>query len=498
MTRALLLSVFVIATCGLVYELLAGTIASYLLGDSVTQFSTIIGTYLFSMGVGSWLAKFVRQRLIAQFIQIEILVGFLGGISAAVFFVTFAEIAAFRVVLYAWVVMIGIGVGMEIPLLLRILKDQLQFSDLVSKVLSIDYLGALVASLLFPLWLVPQVGLVRASFLFGILNVGVALWACRLFRAQIGPNGILPIQAAAVLVVLCGGFAASDAITDHAEGGLYSDEVIYAKTTSYQRIVLTRGKQDLRLHLNGHLQFSSFDEYRYHEALVHPGLASVARPDRVLVLGGGDGLAVREILRDPRVKSVTLVDLDPGMTTLFRDHAELSRLNDGALRDPRVAVVNDDAFLWIDRPGEPFDFVVVDFPDPSNFSVGKLYTTAFYRRLRARLAPGGIAVVQSTSPLFARQAFWCVDATLQSAGFVTAPYHAYVPSFGEWGFVIAGEAPFRVPDAFPPGLKFLNATVARSLFEFPDDMKRVAVEPNRLNNQMLVHYYDEEWRKLQD
>ncbi len=227
-------------------------------------------------------------------------------------------------------------------------------------------------------------------------------------------------------------------------------------------------------------------------------LAAVARPGRTLVLGGGDGLAVRELLRDPRVQSVTLVDLDPGMTSLFRDHAELSRLNGGALRDPRVTIVNDDAFLWVDRATDRFDFVVVDFPDPSNFSVGKLYTTAFYRRLRARLAPGGIAVVQSTSPLFARQAFWCVDTTLQSAGFVTAPYHAYVPSFGEWGFVIAGEAPFRVPEAFPSGLKFLNATIARSLFEFPDDMKPVAVEPNRLNNQMLVHYYDEEWRKLQD
>jgi spermidine synthase len=496
-TPALLASVFVIATCGLVYELLAGTIASYLLGDTITQFSTVIGVYLFSMGLGSFASRFIARRLVARFIEVEVLVGLFGGFSAAGLFLAFADLGAFRVVLYFWVVLIGVLVGLEIPLLLRILKDQLQFHDLVSKVLSLDYLGALVASLIFPLWLVPKLGLVRASFLFGIANVAVALAGCRVFRAHLGPARGLRALALAALVALGTGFALADEITGLAEEKLYADEVIFAKMTPYQRIVLTREREDVRLYLNGHLQFSSFDEYRYHEALVHPGLAAVARPERVLVLGGGDGLAVREILRDPRVREVTLVDLDPAMTALFRDHAALAALNGGALRDPRVHIVNEDAFVWLGRDDAPrFDFIVADFPDPSSFSVGKLYTTAFYRLLRRRLAPDGAAVVQSTSPLFARQSFWCVAKTIESAGFETAPYHVYVPSFGEWGFVLATRVRYRPPARYPPGLRFLNAEVTRSLFEFPDDMKPVPVEVNRLDNQVLVHYYDAEWRKL--
>jgi spermidine synthase len=496
LTVPLLVSVFVIATCGLVYELLAGTIASYLLGDSVTQFSTIIGAYLFSMGVGSYLAKYVTRGLVARFIQVEILVGLLGGASSTILFFAFQEIAAFRVVLYTLVGIIGALVGMEIPLLLRILKDQLQFHDLVSKVLSLDYLGALVASIVFPLWLVPKVGLVRASLIFGIANVLVALWACRLFRDILPSAKFLAAEAIGALVLLGIGFAAADRITDLSEAHLFSDEVIYSKTTPYQRIVMTRDRDDVRLYLNGHLQFSSFDEYRYHEVLVHPGLASVAKPDRVLVLGGGDGLAIREILRDPRVGTITLVDLDPGMTSLFRDHPTISQLNGLSLRHPKVTIVNADAFIWLKEAPDRYDFIVVDFPDPSNFSLGKLYTTTFYTELRKHLAEGGAAVVQSTSPLFARQSFWCIATTMRSSGFTVTPCHVYVPSFGEWGFMLATHGPFTLPASYPAGLKFLNPSTAATLFDFPDDMKPVPAEINRLNNQVLVHYYDAEWRKL--
>ncbi len=496
MRHALLVSVFVVATCGLVYELVAGTVASYLLGDTVTQFSTIIGAYLFSMGIGSYLSRFVGKGLVARFIQIEIIVGILGGFSSAVLFVAFGTIPSFRLVLYAIVALIGIGVGMEIPLLLRILKDQLQFKDLVSQVLSLDYIGALAASLLFPLWLVPHVGLVRTSFLFGMANVAVALWATWLFREHVPSCRFLRVQAAAGMAFLVGGFAWSAAISDFVEDRLFADEIILSKTTPYQKIVVTREGDDIRLWLNGHLQFSSLDEYRYHEALVHPGLAAVADPKRVLVLGGGDGLAVREILKDPRVEQVQLVDLDPAMTQLFRDHRELHRLNGGSLRSAKVSIVNADAFVWLDRNREAFDFVVVDFPDPTNFSLSKLYTVGFYRVLRARLAPGGLAVIQSTSPMFARKSFWCIEATLRSAGLQPAPYHAYVPSFGEWGFIIASREPFRLPDRFPDGLRFVSASSVKTFFEFPPDMAAVPVQPNRLNHQVLVQYYDSEWKEI--
>ena len=500
MARALFVSVFVIATCGLIYELLASTIASYLLGDSVTQFSTIIGVYLFAMGIGSYLAKFIVRRLVAWFIQIEILVGLIGGFSSLGLFLAFAEVEAFRLVLYGWVFVTGTLVGMEIPLLLRILEGQLQFSELVSRVLSLDYLGALAASLLFPLWLVPQVGLMRSAFVFGAANLLVALWACRVLLPEGKLGRRLWWQALVGLVILLAGVAASDHLTHFTEESLYDDAVIFATSTPYQRIALTRAGSEVRLYLNGHLQFSSFDEYRYHEALVHPALGSVEQPRRVLVLGGGDGLAVREVLRHASVEEVVLVDLDPEMTRLFRDRDDFAALNDFALRSERVRVENADAFVWLEAyreaGGEPFDGIVIDFPDPSSYSLGKLYSTTFYRRLMPHLALGGVAVIQSTSPLFARRSFWCIVETVRAVGLDATPLHAYVPSFGEWGFVIATRGAYSAPDRYPEGLRFLTPQVAGGLFEFPKDMAPLEVEVNRLNDQRLVRYYDSEWSRL--
>ena len=491
-TVALLFSVFAIATCGLIYELLAGTIASYMLGDSVTQFSIIIGVYLFSMGLGSYLSRYFRRDLIAVFIQIEILVGLIGGLSSFVLFLAFAQVDSFRVVLYSWVTVTGILVGLEIPFVLRILKDQFPFSDLISKVLSLDYLGGLVASLLFPLWLVPQVGLMRSSFVFGVLNLLVAIWTCHLFREQ-HRRPMLTVQAYFVLVLLLAGVAFSEVLLDFSEQGLYRDPVIFARTSRYQRIVVTQAQGEMRLFLNGDLQFSSLDEYRYHEALVHPGLAAVVSPRQVLVLGGGDGMAVREVLKDQRVQHVTLVDLDPTMTDLFTDHYLFAALNNYALRSPRVDVVNADAFVWLEESTSRYDFIVVDFPDPSNYSLGKLYTTTFYRRLAAHLAEDGIAAIQSSSPLMARRAFWCIVETVRMAGLDATPYHVAVPSFGEWGYVIASHKPFQIPDRFPHNLRFLNLLITPTLFMFPTDMQEVPVEVNRLNNQILVRYQKEDW-----
>ena len=491
-TVTLLFSVFAIATCGLIYELLAGTIASYMLGDSVTQFSTIIGVYLFSMGLGSYLSRYFRRDLIAVFIQIEILVGLIGGFSSFVLFLAFAQVDSFRVVLYSWVTVTGILVGLEIPFVLRILKDQFPFSDLISKVLSLDYLGGLVASLLFPLWLVPQVGLMRSSFVFGVLNLLVAIWTCHLFREQ-HRRPMLTVQAYFVLVLLLAGGAFSEVLLDFSEQGLYQDPVIFAHSSRYQRIVVTHAQGEMRLFLNGDLQFSSLDEYRYHEALVHPGLAAVASPRQVLVLGGGDGMAVREVLKDRRVQHVTLVDLDPTMTDLFTDHYLFAALNNYALRSSRVDVVNADAFVWLEESTSRYDFIVVDFPDPSNYSLGKLYTTTFYRRLAAHLAEDGIAAIQSSSPLMARRAFWCIVETVRMVGLNATPYHVAVPSFGEWGYVIASHKPFQIPDRFPDNLRFLNLLITPSLFTFPTDMQEVPVEVNRLNNQILVRYQKEDW-----
>jgi spermidine synthase len=492
-SAVLFLSVFLIAACGLIYELIAGTLASYLLGDSVLQFSTVIGSYLFAMGIGSWLSRYIGRGLVARFITIELMVGVVGGFSSAILFQAFAWTQSFRLVLYLLVIAIGTLVGLEIPLLMRILRERFQFRELVAHVLTFDYLGALGASLLFPLLLVPRLGLVRSAVLFGMINAGVALWSTFIFRAQLGRPGLLRGMCAVVLIALAAGMAGADRIAAAADENLYADEVILARNTRYQRIVLTRWKDDLRLFLNGHLQFSSRDEYRYHEALVHPGLAAVPGARRVLVLGGGDGLAVREILKYPQVEQVTLVDLDPAMTDLFRSHATLTRINAGSLNSLRVRIINADAFPWLDSNQDSFDFVIVDFPDPTNYSLGKLYTTAFYRLLARHISQSGFVVVQSTSPLFARQSYWCIVETLKQAGLRAWPYHVYVPSFGEWGFVLAGTRPYETPSVLPNGLRFLAAHQLAGLFEFPTDMLPVPVEANRLNDQILVRYYDQEW-----
>ena len=436
----LFLSVALIAACGLIYELVAGTLASYLLGDSVFQFSTVIGSYLFAMGVGSYLSRFISRGLVARFISIELMVGLVGGFSSAALFLAFAYTQGFQLILYAVVIAIGVLVGLEIPLLMRILKNRLEFRELVAHVLTFDYLGALAASLLFPILLVPKLGMVRSALLFGLINAGVALWSTYLFREELGARRLLRASCVVVLAVLGAGMAGAERITQAADNNLYADEVIFARDTRYQRIVLTKWKDDVRLFLSSHLQFSSRDEYRYHEALVHPGLASLPGARRVLVLGGGDGLALREILKYPDVESITLVDLDPEMTRLFSTHPYLVTLNQHSLTNPRVHVINADAFVWLDRSSDSFDFVVVDFPDPTNYSLGKLYTTAFYRLMAKHLSVQGLAVVQSTSPLFARQSYWCIVETLKQAGLRTYPYHLYVPVVRRMGFRARGIA----------------------------------------------------------
>ncbi len=488
---ALLASAFVVATCGLIYELLAGTLASYLLGDSITQFSTVIGTYLFAMGVGAWCSRYVRTGELAVFVRVEVLIAAIGGGSTALLFLLFDRVQDFRLPLYGLVLVIGALVGLEIPLLMRILKDRLEFGDLVAKVLTFDYVGALAASLLFPLLLVPHLGLIRTGFLFGLFNAAVAI-ALVLMLPGRRLRGEL-VAAAIVSAALLAGFVASERIERTAEVAAYGDPIIYARATPYQRIVLTKRADDLRLYLNGNLQFSSRDEYRYHEALVHVPLSRVPRLHDVLVLGGGDGLALREILKYPAVRSVTLVDLDPEMTALFSHSGMLAALNGGAFASPKVRVVNADAFRWLRSNRRRYDAVLVDFPDPTNFSVGKLYTVSFYRELASAMQPWAVASVQSTSPLVAPNAYWTVATTLGAAGLRTRGYHVYVPSFGEWGFVLASPAPLGSPGTLPAGLRFLNGVTDRLAFAFPPDMARRPTPVNRLDNQALVRAFEREW-----
>lgn len=498
-TAPLFAAVLLVSACGLAYELAAGALASYVLGDSITQFSLVIGIYLSAMGVGAFLSRYLDRELAARFVDVELAVALLGGFSVPILFLAFGRVAHFRPVLWGVVFVVGTLVGLEIPLFLRILRRRLVFKELVARVLSLDYLGALAASILFPVLFVPRLGLVRTSLVLGVVNALVGLWSTWLLADELRAPGALRGRAGAVLLLLGAGLAGADRITSMSEEALFADPIVFARQSAYQRIVVTAGRGSFQLFLDGNLQFSSADEYRYHEALVHPAMAAAARRREVLVLGGGDGLAVREILRHPDVGRVTLVDLDPAMTTLAVDVPLVRRLNGGALLDPRVEVVNDDAMAWLaGLPAERrYDVVVVDFPDPNSFSLGKLYTTRFYRLLAAHLAPDGAAAIQSTSPLLARTSFWCIARTLEAAGLAVRPYHVAVPSFGEWGFMLVRSAPFELPAAVLPGLRSLDAATLPGLFVFGPDLARVPAEVNRLDNQALVQYYEAEWRRLE-
>lgn len=494
MQFALLVSVFVIASCGLIYELVAGALSSYLLGDSVTQFSTVIGTYLFAMGLGSWLSRHVHNRIPQTFILIELMVGLIGGFSAAILFLCFAIAGEpFRIILYFLVAFVGVLIGIEIPLVMRMLEKDLKLSELVSSVLSVDYLGALLVSVLFPLLLAPQLGFIRTSLMFGVFNVAVAIWVSIIFKNQIVHYKRYLIMSVVSLVMLIAGFVGAEKLMRFSETKLYGDDIVYTNSTPYQRIVLTRWRDDFRLFLNGNLQFSSRDEYRYHEALVHPALATVPHARDVLVLGGGDGMAVRELLKYSSLEHITLVDLDPKVTELFKHDKVLSQLNEHSLQSSKVQIINSDALRWLEQQSQSYDAIVVDFPDPTNYALGKLYSVTFYQLLHRHLRPHGIAVVQTTSPLYAPKSYWMVHNTAREAGFKTKGYHALVPSFGEWGFMLLSDKPYEIPEKIPVATRFLNQALLPTLFVFPQDMLSDTQEINRLDNQALVHVFEREW-----
>ncbi len=484
-----------VAACGLVYELVAASLTTSLMGDSVLQFSLIIGVYLFSMGVGAYLSRWVRRGLLTTFLQIQFAVGAIGGTSALVLTMVYAFGTGYNFVLYLLVGLIGALTGVEIPLILRLLEERYTFRDLVSQVLSLDYLGALVASLVFPLILLPWIGLVRTALAFGMLNVILGLVIAIFYDQEARWRG-LQVEGATILTILVVCFVTANRLTSFAEEALYADPIVLTKTTPYQRIVVTSAGSDVRLYLNNNLQFSSRDEYRYHEALVVPPLRSVKEPSEVLILGGGDGLAASLLLKDPRVKRITLVELDPVMVELFSTNPVLTALNDNALNSPKLRIIHGDAFVWLSEAQEKFDLAIVDFPDPSSYAIGKLYTKLFYQRLQARLNDGATITVQCSSPLFARRTFWCVANTIAAAGFEVRPYHAFVPSFGEWGFCLAGK---NLPSEFLPNpvpVKFLDDETLSDSFDFPKDMSRVDVGTNEIFDQQVVRYFRWDWADL--
>ncbi|MGN7701616.1 polyamine aminopropyltransferase [Cellulosimicrobium sp. 22601] len=495
-----------VAVGGLVYELILGTAASYLFGDSVVAFSVATGLTLFGMGLGSLLAPRLQRAAGLSFVRNELVLSLLGGTSVLALFWAYASTELAWVVFVILSLAIGTAIGVEIPLLVAVLKERGSEGSvsLLSKVLALDYFGALAASLLFPFLLLPYLGLVRTAFAVAVLNVAVAAF----MLARMGHPPRWTVLAGVTLAVLLAGFAASTWLETRISAGMYQDPVVAQERSAYQQVVVTEYRGDTRLYLDNQLQFSSVDEARYHETLAHAAMTSVAAPASVAILGGGDGLLAREVLRYDSVQEVTLVDLDPAVTDLARENRLLTDLNEHALDDPRVTVVNADAFRWVEDSPQAFDVVLVDLVDPSTERVAKLYSQEFYGMVAAHLRHGGAFATQATSTYFTPDAFWQVVSTVRAAApdRAVVPLTINVPSFGEWGFAlslpggrVAGGEPDDVPGLFartplPEGLRFHDAASLAATTRLPADNPPRDLPSSTLLSPTVQRTYQEDMR----
>jgi spermidine synthase len=504
--RAVLLAaVAACAACGIIYELALLTLSASLNGGGIVATSLIVAGYIAALGAGALLVKPLLARAAITFIAVEALLGIIGGLSAAALYVMFSFIGGSLLVLAVGTAVIGALVGAEVPLLMTLLQQRRTAAKdpatdtgrTVANLTAADYLGALIGGLVWPFLLLPHLGMIRGAAATGIINlVAAAVVAIFLLRQVVGVRQLITALCAlaAALALLATLLVRAADIETTSRQRLYADPIIAYRHSAYQEIVVTRRGNDMRLYLDGGLQFSSRDEYRYTESLVYPALGAGARS--VLVLGGGDGLAARELLRQPGVEKIVQVELDPAVVELAR--TTMRSANGGSLDNPRVNVVTDDAMTWLRGPHSgSFDAVIVDLPDPDTPVLGRLYSTEFYALVSRALAPGGLMVVQAGSPYSTPIAFWRTVSTIKTAGYAATPYHVYVPTFGDWGFALAhrSDTPPRptIPANAPP-LRFLNQSVLDAATVFADDVQPRTLEPSTLEHPRVVedmrHGYD--------
>ncbi|WP_455356855.1 polyamine aminopropyltransferase [Streptomyces sp. SYSU K217416] len=501
-----LAAVFICAACGLVYELELLALASYLIGDSVTQASVVLSVMVFAMGIGSLLAKRLRVRAAVGFGAIEALLALTGGCSAMALYATFAWFGESRPALVGFSLAIGVLIGAEIPLLMTLIQRirRQDAGGAVADLFAADYVGALVGGLAFPFLLLPLLGQLTGVMLTGAVNAAaggaLVLW---LFRRDLTVRARWWLITAnvTVLALLAMATVLADDFERAARRAVYGAQVRVAVQTGVQEVVLT-GHRDgsprtLDLYFDDRLRVSGLDEHRYHEALVHPAMNGPHA--RVLILGGGDGLAAREVLRHPGVLSVTVVELDPGVVRLARTDPVLSALNGRAYRDPRLRVVTADAFAWLRdaRGSRRYDVVVSDLPDPGITPSTKLYSQEFYGIAARALAADGRLVVHA-GPLAGRpHTFWTVESTLRAAGLRTRPYRATGRLSGfaagpdrssgadgaprDWGFVLAGRTrpPLAVRDD-APWLKSVGTSALRAGARDAERLRMPGLPPSTL------------------
>lgn len=493
----IIFAAFVSGLCSIIYELLIATTASYFLGDSVKFFSLSIGIYMASMGIGTLISKYIDSNLLVRFVQIELVLALIGGFSIPALYFAYAYTGLFIYFYLFFSISIGILIGLEIPFLARLMEKYCQLKVSIANILSFDYFVALIATISFPFILLPFIGVYQSSLLFGFINVSISFAVLWIFSDEIGKQAnVLKNMTIALAVLLGGVIESSNYFLESWDQSLYEDRIVYSDQSKYQRIILTKDRGDIRLYLDGNLQFSSVDEYRYHEALVHVPFAVRHKPiERVLLLGAGDGLAVRELLKHKEVKEIVLVDLDEKMVQLGKTNHYVTTLNQNSLQSEKVRIVIADAFEFLQVNKTHFDLIIADLPDPNNNALARLYSKQFYHITKDNLASGGIFVTQSTSPYFAPRAYWSIAKTVQAAGFANLyPYRANIPSFGEWGFVMASDAKLNIEKPeLSVETKYLDKTNLGNFFIFDKDTIAKDVKINLLDKPILLDYYLRGW-----
>lgn len=506
-SNILKISLFATGLSGIVAEYVLSTLATYFLGDSIFQWTMIVSVMLFSMGLGSRLSKYLEGNLLQKFIAAEFTLSVFSSFSALLTYTVSAYTIYNGIIIYSLSIMIGVLIGLEIPLVIRV-NDAFQNLKInVSSMMEKDYYGSLVGGLFFAFVGLPYLGLTYTPFILGTINFLVAVVLLIIVKDEltVKTKRVLFISAGSIGVLLIGGVLLAKPIVLYGEQQRYKDKVVFEKQTPYQKIVVTQWKNDFWLYINGNQQLSSLDEVMYHEPLVHPAMKLSPHPENVLVLGGGDGCAVREILKYESVKKISLVDIDPVMTQLGSSHSLLLKLNEGALLDKKVDIINEDAFIYLEETKDYYDVIVVDLPDPKSVELGRLYSLEFYRLCYRHLRPNGVLVTQAGSPYYATRAFRCIEQTIRGADFQVIPMHNQILTMGEWGWVLGVKSSREIPlksiiqslDFEDVNTQWLNQEAMSLITSFGKDFfveSEEDIELNTIQNPVLYRYYlDGNW-----
>ncbi|MBF0449904.1 MAG: polyamine aminopropyltransferase [Candidatus Magnetomorum sp.] len=434
--QILKIALFATGCAGIIAEFVLSTLATYLSGNAVFQWTLVMSFMLFAMGVGSRLSRIFQRYLLEWFIVTEFSLSIACATSAIVAYGLAAFIQPINLVIYVQGFIVGALIGLEIPLVIRINESYENLRINISNVMEKDYYGSLLGGILFAFIALPYLGLTYTPIILGSINFAVATLVLWRFIPLIKNKVTFQLLWASTFCFFIGVCVLAKPIIQYGEQSKYKDKVIFSQQTAYQKIVMTQWRQYNWLFLNGQVQFSSFDEEKYHEPLVHPAMKLSAYPKNILILGGGDGVAVREVLKSSFVEHITLVDLDSVMTNLGKTHPVLTRINQNSLNTPKIQIIHQDAMTYLKNNDTLFGVIIIDLPDPDSIDLMHVYSLDFYRLIEKHLIRGGAMVSQATSPYFSKKAFLCILKTIQASDLVTLPYHNHVPTMGEWGFVL--------------------------------------------------------------